>query len=243
MTADGDAGPGPGPGDSGGGEPRPDAARPDGSGQPLGPVRRVGERALLIELSGTVEVTSLYGWLREQQEAGALGEIEELVPAARTVLLDGVADVDAVARLLRTARPTATAAAGAARGPVLEVPTVYDGADLAEVAALWGVSEEAAVRIHTEPEYVVAFCGFAPGFGYLTGLPGRYEVPRRATPRSSVPTGSVALAGPYTGVYPHPSPGGWQLVGRTALPLWDTDRDPPALLSPGVRVRFTAQRG
>ncbi|MFJ8627738.1 5-oxoprolinase subunit PxpB [Kitasatospora sp. NPDC093550] len=202
-------------------------------------VRRVGERALLVELPGTAEVAALYGWLRERRQAGALGEVGELVPAARTVLLDGVADVDAVARLLRTARP---AAAETAHGPLLEVPTVYDGADLAEVAALWGVSEEAAVRIHTEPEYVVAFCGFAPGFGYLTGLPARYEVPRRDTPRSSVPAGSVALAGPYTGVYPHPSPGGWQLIGRTALPLWDVDREPPALLAPGVRVRFTARR-
>ncbi|MFJ7912579.1 5-oxoprolinase subunit PxpB [Kitasatospora sp. NPDC096204] len=202
-------------------------------------VHRVGERALLVELPGTPEVAALYGWLSERREAGALGTVEELVPAARTLLLDGVADVDAVAALLRTARPTA---AGAAPGPPVEVPTVYDGADLAEVAALWGVSVEAAVRIHTEAEYVVAFCGFAPGFGYLTGLPARYEVPRRATPRSSVPAGSVALAGPYTGVYPHPSPGGWQLVGRTVLTLWDADREPPALLAPGTRVRFTAER-
>jgi KipI family sensor histidine kinase inhibitor len=205
----------------------------------VGAVRRVGERALLVELPGTAEVAALYGWLRERQEAGELGEIEELVPAARTVLLDGVADVPAVAALLRTARPRAAAAAS---GPLVEVPTVYDGADLAEVAALWGVSEEAAVRIHTEPEYVVAFCGFAPGFGYLTGLPQRYEVPRRDTPRSSVPAGSVALAGQYTGVYPSPSPGGWQLIGRTALALWDPVREPAALLAPGVRVRFTAER-
>ncbi|MGW3077633.1 5-oxoprolinase subunit PxpB [Kitasatospora sp. NPDC001132] len=202
-------------------------------------VHRVGERALLVELPGAAEVAALYGWLSERREAGALGTVEELVPAARTLLLDGVADVDAVAALLRSARPTA---AGAVPGPLVEVPTVYDGADLAEVAALWGVSEEAAVRIHTGPEYVVAFCGFAPGFGYLTGLPARYEVPRRATPRSSVPAGSVALAGPYTGVYPHPSPGGWQLIGRTALTLWDADRDPPAPLAPGTRVRFTVER-
>ncbi|MET8544610.1 5-oxoprolinase subunit PxpB [Kitasatospora sp. NPDC004799] len=204
-----------------------------------GTVRRVGERALLVELPGTAEVAALYGWLAERREAGELGAVEELVPAARTLLLDGVADVDAVAALLRTARPTA---AGAAHGPLVEVPTVYDGADLAEVAALWGVSEEAAVRIHAAPEYVVAFCGFAPGFGYLTGLPARFEVPRRATPRSSVPVGSVALAGPYTGVYPHPSPGGWQLIGHTALLLWDADREPPALLAPGTRVRFTPER-
>ncbi|MFE6868077.1 5-oxoprolinase subunit PxpB [Kitasatospora sp. NPDC057692] len=203
-------------------------------------VRPVGEHALLVELTGTAEVTALYGWLRRRQAAGELPPVEEIVPAARTVLLDGVADPGALTRVLRTARPDPVSAAA---GPLVEVPTVYDGADLAEVARLWGVSPEAAVRIHTEPEYVVAFCGFAPGFGYVTGLPARYGVPRRATPRSSVPAGSVALAGPYTGVYPHPSPGGWQLLGRTALPLWDTARTPPALLTPGTRLRFTPLRG
>ncbi|MFF2080678.1 5-oxoprolinase subunit PxpB [Kitasatospora sp. NPDC058162] len=202
-------------------------------------MRRVGERALLVELPGTAEVAALYGWLRERQSGGELGGVGEIVPAARTVLLDEVADIAAVTALLRTARPTAAAAAS---GPLVEVPTVYDGADLEEVAALWGVSAEAAVRIHTAPEYVVAFCGFAPGFGYLTGLPPQYGVPRRATPRSAVPTGSVALAGTYTGVYPSPSPGGWQLIGRTALALWDPAREPAALLAPGTRVRFTAER-
>ncbi|MGA5823050.1 5-oxoprolinase subunit B family protein [Kitasatospora sp. NPDC094028] len=202
-------------------------------------VRRVGERALLVELAGPAQVAALYGWLRERRAAGALGTVEELVPAARTVLLDGVADPAAVAALLRTARPETAAAAG---GPLVEVPTVYDGPDLGEVAARWGVSEEAAVRIHTAPEYVVAFCGFAPGFGYLTGLPARYGVPRRDTPRSAVPPGSVALAGPFTGVYPRSSPGGWQLLGRTALALWDAGREQAALLAPGVRVRFTAVR-
>ncbi|MGW2254150.1 5-oxoprolinase subunit B family protein [Kitasatospora sp. NPDC001660] len=203
-------------------------------------VRQVGENALLVELARPSAVAGLYGWLRERQAEGALGAVEEIVPAARTVLLDGVADINALAALLGTARPVAADATG---GPLLKVPTVYDGADLREVAALWGVSEEAAVRIHAGPEYVVAFCGFSPGFGYLTGLPEQYEVPRRATPRSTVPAGSVALAGPYTGVYPSPSPGGWQLLGRTALALWDAEREPAALLAPGVRVRFTAVRG
>ncbi|MER5354047.1 5-oxoprolinase subunit PxpB [Kitasatospora sp. NPDC002551] len=205
-----------------------------------GDVRPVGEHALLVELAGTTEVTALHGWLLARREAGELPPVGEIVPAARTVLLDGVPDTGALARVLRTARPDPAAAAS---GPLVEVPTVYDGADLPEVARLWGVSPEAAVRIHTEPEYVVAFCGFAPGFGYLTGLPERYGVPRRATPRGSVPAGSVALAGPYTGVYPHPSPGGWQLLGRTGLPLWDAARTPPALLAPGTRVRFTPLRG
>ncbi len=201
-------------------------------------LRPVGEDALLLEADSAERVGALYAELLARR--AELPEITEIVPAARTVLLDGVADRTALARLLAgwtvPARPPAT-------GPLVEVPTVYDGPDLAEVAELWGVSPRQAVRIHTGAEYRVAFCGFAPGFGYLTGLPARYEVPRRATPRSTVPAGSVALAGPYTGVYPRSSPGGWQLIGRTALPLWDTGREPAALLAPGVRVRFVADQG
>ncbi|WP_052390841.1 5-oxoprolinase subunit PxpB [Streptomyces sp. NRRL B-24484] len=201
-------------------------------------VRPVGEDALLVTAGGAAQVAALYAELLARREE--LPDIAEIVPAARTVLLDGVADRAALARTLAgwelPDRPPAD-------GPSVTVPTVYDGADLAEVAALWDVSPEAAVRIHTGAEYRVAFCGFAPGFGYLTGLSERYRVPRRATPRSAVPAGSVALAGPYTGVYPRSSPGGWQLIGRTALRLWDTAREPAALLAPGTRVRFEAVAG
>ncbi len=116
----------------------------------------------------------------------------------------------------------------------------YDGPDLADVAALWGVPEREVARIHAATEFRVAFCGFAPGFGYLTGLPARYDVPRRATPRTAVHAGAVGLAGPYTGVYPRASPGGWQLIGTTDAVLWDTARELTALLSPGTRVRFVA---
>ncbi len=121
---------------------------------------------------------------------------------------------------------------------VVELPVRYDGPDLADVAALWGVPEREVARIHAATEFRVAFCGFAPGFGYLTGLPARYDVPRRATPRTAVHAGAVGLAGPYTGVYPRASPGGWQLIGTTDAVLWDTAREPAALLSPGTRVRF-----
>ncbi|MER5640018.1 5-oxoprolinase subunit PxpB [Kitasatospora sp. NPDC002227] len=201
-------------------------------------LRAVGEDALLVELGSAEQVAALYAQLLDRR--AELPEIAEVVPAARTVLLDGVADRAALARALAgwelPEHPPAD-------GPLVTLPTVYDGPDLAEVAALWGVSPEAAVRIHTGAEYRVAFCGFAPGFGYLTGLAPRYEVPRRDSPRSSVPAGSVALAGPYTGVYPRSSPGGWQLLGRTVVPLWDERREPAALLTPGVRVRFTAERG
>ena len=115
---------------------------------------------------------------------------------------------------------------------------MFDGADLADVAELTGRSVAALVEALTAAELTVAFGGFAPGFGYLSGLPDDLHVPRRATPRTRVPAGSVALAGPFAGVYPQASPGGWQLVGRTDAVLFDVDRDPPALLVPGTSVRF-----
>ncbi len=114
----------------------------------------------------------------------------------------------------------------------------YDGPDLDEVARLTGLSPEEVAARHVQAEYVVGFLGFAPGFAYLLGGDERLRVERRAEPRERVPAGSVALAGPYSGIYPRESPGGWQLIGSTTAVLFDATRDPPALLSPGDRVRF-----
>jgi KipI family sensor histidine kinase inhibitor len=197
-----------------------------------------GRSALLLEVDSDAEVASLHRELIDRRADGRLGEVAEIVPAARTVLLDGLARPELVAAQFEGWQPQLSAPP---EGAVVTVPTRYDGEDLAEVAALWGVSAAEAVRIHTGGEYRVAFCGFAPGFAYLTGLPERYAVPRRDTPRTRVPAGSVALAGGYTGVYPSASPGGWQLLGRTDLPVWDLGRDPAALLLPGTRVRFVEQ--
>ncbi|MEY9840301.1 allophanate hydrolase subunit 1 [Streptacidiphilus sp. EB103A] len=197
-----------------------------------------GRSALLLEVDSDAEVASLHRELIDRQADGRLGEVAEIVPAARTVLLDGLARPELVAAQFEGWQPQPSAPP---EGAVVTVPTRYDGEDLAEVAALWGVSAAEAVRIHSGGEYRVAFCGFAPGFAYLTGLPERYAVPRRDTPRTRVPAGSVALAGGYTGVYPSASPGGWQLLGRTELPVWDLGRDPAALLLPGTRVRFVEQ--
>jgi KipI family sensor histidine kinase inhibitor len=102
------------------------------------------------------------------------------------------------------------------------------------------MTRDEVVTTHTGTELVVAFCGFAPGFPYCTGLPERLAVPRLDAPRTRVPAGAVGLAGPFTGIYPTASPGGWRLIGHTDLVLWDTDRDPPATLVPGTRVRFVA---
>ncbi|MHC3471777.1 5-oxoprolinase subunit B family protein [Streptomyces sp. 7R007] len=194
----------------------------------------VGESALLVEVDSGEQAQALHAQLLRRRAEGTLSA-REIVPAARTVLLDGLADP---ARLASELTGAALPATPPRARDVIEIPVRYDGPDLADVAAHWGVSAPEAARIHADTEFSVAFCGFAPGFGYLTGLPRHYDVPRRATPRTAVPAGSVALAGPYTGVYPRSSPGGWQLIGRTDAVLWDHARVPAALLSPGTRVRF-----
>ncbi|NEA57247.1 allophanate hydrolase subunit 1 [Streptomyces sp. SID13666] len=196
----------------------------------------VGERALLVELDADGEVGAFHAELLRRRAAGTLPEVREIVPAARTILLDGLADPRALAvELAAWTVPPLTAEAGAET----EIRVRYDGPDLAEVAGLWGVRPEEVPDIVGGLVFRVAFCGFAPGFGYLTGLPEHRHVPRRATPRTSVPAGSLALAGPYAGVYPRSSPGGWQLIGTTDAVLWDPRREPAALLTPGTQVRFT----
>lgn len=192
-------------------------------------VLEVGGEAVLVEVRDTGEALSL-----AQHARAAQVNVIEIVPGARTVLFDGVDDRPTLQAVLDRWIPGPIAGAG----PLVELPTAYDGADLGAVAEAWGTDIAGVVTRHQETEFVAAFCGFAPGFAYLTGLPPDLAVPRRSTPRTSVPVGSVALAGPWCGVYPTASPGGWQLIGRTDAPLWDVTRRAPALLSPGTRVRF-----
>ncbi|WP_326704365.1 MULTISPECIES: allophanate hydrolase subunit 1 [Streptomyces] len=207
-----------------------------------------GAHALLVELADGQHAEAFHAELLRRREQGALPGVREIVPGARTVLLDGIEDQDA---RLPTARDRLARELVSWTLPpprheerdAVEIPVVYDGPDLDEVAALWGVGADEVPGLHSRTAFRVAFCGFAPGFGYLTGLPERLHVPRRATPRTRVPAGALALAGPYTGVYPRPSPGGWQLIGRMVDPaaaLWDPGREPAALLGPGTRVRFVA---
>jgi KipI family sensor histidine kinase inhibitor len=198
----------------------------------------VGDRALLVELPGADEAAAFHAELLRRRAAGTLPPVREVVPAARTVLLDGVDDPRRLARELAGWEIPKCEARSA---DSIEIPVRYDGPDLADVAVRWQVPVDEAVRIHSQFEFRVAFCGFAPGFGYLTGLPPQYAVPRRATPRTAVPAGALALAGAYTGVYPRSSPGGWQLIGTTDTVLWDPAREPAALLSPGTRVRFVPE--
>lgn len=195
-------------------------------------LRRCGESALLIE---TDEVLGWYTALTDRPLPGVV----DLVPAARTLLVRYESDVDFELMVSRLSDVTPASAAVAAGEPVT-IPVRYDGEDLADVAATTGLSEDEVVTIHSGADYTVAFTGFAPGFGYLTGLDDRLRLPRRESPRTRVPAGAVAVAGEYTGVYPRPSPGGWHLLGHTTAPLWAPSRTPPALLRPGTRVRFEA---
>jgi KipI family sensor histidine kinase inhibitor len=195
---------------------------------------------LLVEYGSLQEVRDNYAEARRRQAAGRLPSTIELVPGARTILFDELDNPAALALDLPTWRP---APASTVDTREIEIPTVYNGADLADVAELWGVSPAAVIERHTGLSHEVAFIGFAPGFAYLAGLPEPWSVPRRAQPRPRVPAGSVALAGQFTGVYPRESPGGWQLIGRTNLPLWDPTATRPALLLPGDRVRFIAIPG
>lgn len=169
--------------------------------------------------------------------APALRDVDELVPAQGTLLVrcrpsTVLSDVAAAIAALPVTEIAVTI------GDEVEIEVVYDGVDLDDVAAMIGRSREDVVATHTRALWTVAFCGFAPGFGYLRAPGDPLEVVRRPSPRTRVPTGSVALAGRYSGVYPTPSPGGWQLIGRTDAKLWDLARTPPALLVPGTRVRF-----
>ncbi|MBH5333781.1 allophanate hydrolase subunit 1 [Streptomyces pactum] len=213
------------------------AARPAAGRSAAGAVRvlPVGDHALLLETDGGEAAQALHAEILRRSSAGELPPVREIVPAARTVLLDGLADP---ARLAAELPHWHIPPLPAEQGTTVEVPVRYDGPDLAEVAAVWGVAPEEVGAIHAAAEYRVAFCGFAPGFGYLTGLPEHRRVPRRATPRTAVPAGAVALAGPYTGVYPRSSPGGWQLIGTAEAELWNPRREPAALFAPGTRVRF-----
>jgi KipI family sensor histidine kinase inhibitor len=196
-------------------------------------VRSFGDRALLLECGGTAEVRAAYAEALRRREAGEL-VCTDLVPAARTLLIDGLDDLGSVRQDGWPTEPPDDE-----EGDLVELAVTYDGPDLESVAEHCGLEVGEVVRRHREADYVVAFCGFAPGFAYLTGLPAELEVPRLAEPRSKVPAGSVGLAGTFTGVYPRSSPGGWQLIARTQERLWDVGRQPPALLAPGTRVRFT----
>ncbi|WP_231971445.1 allophanate hydrolase subunit 1 [Mycobacterium sp. E3198] len=197
-----------------------------------------GDHALMLQCGSTAEVLAWVDALR----AAALPGVLDIVPAARTVLvkLDDSRLQGVTRQRLRRMRVTAPADAAPGRDADVVIDVVYDGPDLAEVAELTGLTAAQVIDAHTATLWRVGFSGFAPGFAYLVDGDARLRVPRRAEPRTSVPAGSVALAGEFSAVYPRQSPGGWQLIGRTDAVLWDLDRPRPALLTQGMWVRFRA---
>lgn len=188
-----------------------------------------------MEVDDLDAALALHAEIGRRREAGWAPELLDVVPGARTVLLDGLDDPSAAATELASwTVPAVDRTAGA----LVEIPCVYDGPDLAVVASAWRVDPGDVGELHAAAVHVVAFCGFAPGFAYMTGIGEARSVPRLDSPRPSVPAGSIGIAGPFTGIYPRASPGGWNLVGRTEARLWDAGRARPALLGPGDRVRF-----
>ncbi|MEQ4520929.1 5-oxoprolinase/urea amidolyase family protein [Pseudarthrobacter sp. B907] len=212
------------------------AARQD-AGHKVNAVRAVGTRAVLAELAGTPGVLALQAQLLEHPLPGQV----DVLAAAETVMV--TADSPAAARRIARQLLELDLAAPVQRdGGLVVIDTVYDGEDLAEVAELTGLGIDGVIAAHTGQPWTVAFAGFAPGFGYLVGENEALTVPRRSSPRTAVPAGSVALAGTYSAVYPRRSPGGWQLIGRTSARMWDLDREQPALAAPGSRIQFRAVR-
>ena len=190
--------------------------------------------AIMVELPDLPQTLALQASLRAEPITG----IEDIVPAARTLLVRfrpaAITQQDLISAIGRRRLDAKVEQ----NGTLIEIPVRYDGEDLAEVADLLDIPVEEVIRRHTGSDYTVAFTGFAPGFAYLSGGDPSFDLPRRATPRPRLAAGSVGLAGRFSAVYPQASPGGWQIIGVTDLPMWDLARERPALLQPGDRVRF-----
>lgn len=180
------------------------------------------------------DVLALYAALVDDPPRGVI----DLVPAARTLMLHVDPSVTTLEMVGREVRQVTPRYGDRPSGDVIEIPVVYDGEDLESVGNLTGWGVDGVVERHTTEHWTVAFCGFAPGFGYMVSATGGWSLPRRSSPRTKVPAGSVALAGEFASVYPRESPGGWQLIGSTDLAIFDLERDPPALLTPRTQVRF-----
>jgi KipI family sensor histidine kinase inhibitor len=202
-----------------------------------------GDSALVCEAPAPATLACQERIWALAQAARAWPHIIEIVPGMNnlTIVFDPLsADMDGLARQMAAAWERAVGLKASTRE--VEIPVYYggeDGPDLQAVAAHTGLSVDEVVRRHASAEYIVFFLGFQPGFAYLGGLDPALETPRRAAPRLEVPAGSVGIGGAQTGIYPAASPGGWQLIGRTRLALFDPARDPPTLLQSGDRVRFT----
>jgi 5-oxoprolinase (ATP-hydrolysing) subunit B len=202
----------------------------------------VSETAAVLDVLGEtgIECQRRIWWLADHFRVHP--GVREVVPGMNnlTVELDSAApDLEYLPQALGAGWYTSHAARASSR--CIEIPVHYGGAagvDLDEVARQTGLSRELVITLHSAGEYTVYFLGFLPGFAYLGGMDKRLATVRRKEPRLTVPAGSVGIGGEQTGIYPLVSPGGWQLIGRTSLQLFDPARDPPSLLLPGDSVRF-----
>lgn len=200
-------------------------------------IRWAGPRALLLEFSDLASVLAFHSRLLAEPLPGQL----DAIAAAATVLLKFGTHAEALAARTAVGHvDLQQVPQNSSREVTIEV--VYDGEDLAEVGMLTGLGADGVVAAHTGQLWTAAFGGFAPGFAYLLGENHSLDVPRRNSPRTAVPAGSVSLGGTFSAVYPRQSPGGWQLIGRTTAVLWDLERESPALVRPGDRVRYVAVR-
>ncbi|MDO5076418.1 allophanate hydrolase subunit 1 [Corynebacterium sp.] len=210
-------------------------------------IKPCGDTAVLVDIHdadakalGLSTLAVVMNVHRQIQQLGLPGVID-IVPAAATVLVT-----------LDTARTTPQEAAqvfanlslegtGEIQGNEVVIPVDYSGPDLEVVAEATGLSVSGVIEKHTEMRWLAAFGGFAPGFVYLVPTTPLWNIPRRSQPRAKIATGSVGLAGEYSGVYPQASPGGWQIIGTTDTPMWEVNRTPPAYIQPGDTVRFEAR--
>lgn len=207
--------------------------------------REAGDSALLLELDAVIDpaVNARAIGIAAAVAGKRLAGVRDVIPAYRSVAVhfDPLAtDVEALTKAVRDAADSAPAAP---EGALVEVPVSYggeEGPDLPDVAAFAGLSIENVIERHSSIEYRVFMLGFLPGFAYMASVDETIAAPRKATPRTRVPGGSVGIAGRQTGIYPRPSPGGWQLIGRTSLPVFDPSREPASIFAPGDRVKFVA---
>jgi KipI family sensor histidine kinase inhibitor len=203
-----------------------------------------GDTALTIELGDKVDrrVSDLVLALAGRVRAASIAGIAELVPTFRSLLIHYDPMTVCQAQLKERLAPLLSGLTAArSAGRLWRVPVCYHASlapDLAEVAVRTGLTPERVVAFHSSVTYHVYMVGFLPGYPYLGDLPSELALPRRDTPRTAVPAGSVAIATSLTAVYALESPGGWHLVGRTPVLLWDPRRDPPAILAAGDQVRF-----
>lgn len=208
-------------------------------------IHRLGELALLCEVPPPATLNCQQRIWAMASRVSNWPDVVDVVPGMNnlTLVFGPLADAQRLETQLRAAWEESEALV--ADGKLVDIEVAYggdEGPDLREVAKHTGLTPAEVVRRHTAPEYIVYFLGFQPGFAYMGGLDKSLATPRRAEPRMAVPAGSVGIGGEQTGIYPAASPGGWQLLGRTDAALFMPQRNPPALLSPGDRIRFVASK-